>query len=71
MPTYSEFIEAYSKKNAEELKKIKTCSHKDCNEQDVSFIDASNRLDVQFYCLKHWKPTQSKPRDALDFLDAI
>ena len=53
MPTYSEFIEAYGKKNAEELKKIKTCSHKDCNEEDVSFIDASNRLDVQFYCLKH------------------
>ena len=70
MVTYTEFIDAYGKKKSE-LKKIKTCSHKDCKIDDVSFIDASNRLDVQFYCLKHWKPTQSKPRDTLDFLDAI
>jgi len=70
MVTYTEFIDAYGKKKFE-LKKIKTCSHQDCNEEDVSFIDASNRLDVQFYCLKHWKIRQSKPKDTLDFLDAI
>ncbi len=70
MVTYTEFIDAYGKKKSE-LKKIKTCSHKDCNEEDVSFIDASNRLDVQFYCLKHWKPTKSTPTDTLDFLDSV
>ena len=51
MVTYTEFIDAYKNKNAEELKKIKTCSHKDCIEEDVAFIDASNGLDVKFYCL--------------------
>jgi hypothetical protein len=45
MVTYTEFIDAYGKKKSE-LKKIKTCSHQDCNEEDVSFIDASNRLNA-------------------------
>ena len=71
MVTYTEFIDAYKNKNAEELKKIKTCSHSDSIEEDVAFIDASNGLDVKFYCLKHWKPTKSSPTDTLEFLDSV
>ena len=62
MTNWKQFIELYEKKSPEEYIKMKTCSVDGCRETNCSFIDASNRLDVKFYCTEHWRD-RDKVRD--------
>ena len=60
--TYKEFVELYDKKSAEEYIQMKTCSTEGCKETNCSFIDASNKLEIKFYCTEHWRD-RDKVRD--------
>ena len=62
MTTYKEFIQLYEKKSPEEFIKMKTCSVDRCEEVNCSFIDASDKLEIKFYCLEHWRD-RDKLRD--------
>jgi len=62
MTNWKQFIELYERKSPEEYIKMKTCSTEGCKETNCSFIDASNRLDVKFYCTEHWRD-RDKVRD--------
>ena len=55
MVTQKEFIQLYEKKSPEEFIKMKTCSVDGCRETNCSFINASDKLDIKFYCLEHWR----------------
>ena len=55
MTTYKEFVELYERKSPEEYIKMKTCSVDRCEEVNCSFIDASDKLEIKFYCLEHWR----------------
>ena len=62
MVTQKEFIQLYEKKSPEEFIKMKTCSVYQCEETNCSFIDASDMLEIKFYCIKHWRD-RDKLRD--------
>ena len=55
MTNWKQFIELYERKSPEEYIKMKTCSVDGCRETNCSFIDATNKLEIQFYCASHWR----------------
>ena len=61
MTTHEQLMELYGK-SPEEYNQLKTCSIDGCKETNCSFIDSTDALDVQFYCMNHWRDIDNLER---------